>query len=126
MLETWGFRRLLGKHSEKGARLLSYELLVWVNGKEKDHTMIRSLESEKTPLVLFHVINTLVLHVCWNKTHKHVADSNERDMQCDAMDAAGRFYGPNTWRVMSTVVCLCTYLPYTYLPAYHPTTCAYY
>ena len=54
------------------------------------------------------------------------ADSNERDMQCDAMDAAGRFYGPNTWRVMSTVVCLCTYLPYTYLPAYHPTTCAYY
>lgn len=77
MLETWGFWRLLGKHSEKGARLLSYELLVWVNGKEKDHTMIRSLESEKTPLVLFHVINTLVLHVCWNKTHKHVADSTD-------------------------------------------------
>jgi hypothetical protein len=30
MLETWGFWRLLGKHSENGARLLSYELLVWV------------------------------------------------------------------------------------------------
>ena len=45
--------------------------------RKKDHTMILSLESEKTPLVLFHVINTLVLHVCWNKTHKHVVDSTD-------------------------------------------------
>jgi hypothetical protein len=48
-----------------------------------------------------------------------------REMQCDAtMDAAGRFYGPDIWRVMSTVVWLPAYLP-GYLPTYHPTSACY-
>ena len=74
-----GFSETFGKAFGEGSAppLLRTSCVGWLMARKKDHPMILSLESEKTPLVLFHVINTLVLHVCWNKTHKHVVDSTD-------------------------------------------------